>query len=489
MAKEAGVQIARSPVLRPAGTDAALLGSHVGADGVDLRGRDRLRRFVDPRVPGDPGVGHALGARSGHRVPGSVHAAHDAEHQLLREGPGDRRDVQPRPALHREEGRAVPEADRHRRHLVLGPGGRVLHLRLDPLRPERSTRATTTSTPSRGSGTPDARTMPRPNLGYKPRYKEGYFPVPPIDKLQDLRTEMVLELEQGRHPDRGAAPRSRHRRPGRDRHALRHAGEDRRQRAEVQVHRQERRPTAAGRRRRSCRSRCSATTAPACTSHQSLWKNDKNLFCDENGYAGLSRHGPLVHRRLVHARARAAGVRERRRRTSYRRLVPGYEAPINLVYSQRNRSACIRIPTYSAGTRREAAGVPRTGSGVQSVPGLLRDADGRAGRRQEQDRAAGSRSTRTSTTCRPRRRRRSSTVPGSLERGARCAGDGPRVPAEGRRVHPGRDRHLDRVQAENEVEAMRCGRIRMSSPCTTTCRSLEPASPRTRTRARPGLAV
>jgi glutamine synthetase len=80
--------------------------------------------------------------------------------------------------------------------------------------------------------------------------------------------------------------------------------------------------------------------------HQSLWKGDTNLFFSDADYAGLSdigRHyigGLLKHAPTVLAFA-APTV------NSYRRLVPGYEAPINLVYSQRNRSACCRIPMYS----------------------------------------------------------------------------------------------------------------------------------------------
>jgi glutamine synthetase len=79
--------------------------------------------------------------------------------------------------------------------------------------------------------------------------------------------------------------------------------------------------------------------------HQSLWKDGTNIFYDEAGYALLSetaRHyigGLLAHAHAVLAFAAPTT-------NSYRRLVPGYEAPINLVYSQRNRSACIRIPTY-----------------------------------------------------------------------------------------------------------------------------------------------
>ena len=80
--------------------------------------------------------------------------------------------------------------------------------------------------------------------------------------------------------------------------------------------------------------------------HQSLWKDGSNLFYDANGYAMLSatcRHyiGGLLH----HAPALMAFAAPTT--NSYKRLVPGFEAPVNLVYSVRNRSACIRIPTYS----------------------------------------------------------------------------------------------------------------------------------------------
>ena len=80
--------------------------------------------------------------------------------------------------------------------------------------------------------------------------------------------------------------------------------------------------------------------------HQSLWNGDQPLFYDENGYAGLSdmaRH--YIGGILKHAPALLALVAPST--NSYRRLVPGYEAPVNLIYSQRNRSACVRIPMYS----------------------------------------------------------------------------------------------------------------------------------------------
>jgi glutamine synthetase len=80
--------------------------------------------------------------------------------------------------------------------------------------------------------------------------------------------------------------------------------------------------------------------------HQSLWKNGSTLMAQPDGYAGLSelaRH--YVGGLLAHAPALLAFCAPTT--NSYRRLVPGYEAPVNLVYSQRNRSACIRIPMYS----------------------------------------------------------------------------------------------------------------------------------------------
>jgi glutamine synthetase len=81
--------------------------------------------------------------------------------------------------------------------------------------------------------------------------------------------------------------------------------------------------------------------------HQSLWRNGKNLFYEVGGYADISKmclH--YIGGILKHAPALLAFIAPST--NSYRRLVPGYEAPINLVYSQRNRSACVRIPVYSS---------------------------------------------------------------------------------------------------------------------------------------------
>ncbi|MGZ8702412.1 MAG: type I glutamate--ammonia ligase, partial [Gaiellaceae bacterium] len=80
--------------------------------------------------------------------------------------------------------------------------------------------------------------------------------------------------------------------------------------------------------------------------HQSLWKDGETLMADQDGYAGLSGIArSYIGGLLAHAPALLAFCAPTT--NSYRRLVPGYEAPVNLVYSQRNRSACIRIPMYS----------------------------------------------------------------------------------------------------------------------------------------------
>jgi glutamine synthetase len=81
--------------------------------------------------------------------------------------------------------------------------------------------------------------------------------------------------------------------------------------------------------------------------HQSLWKGGENVMYDFNGYGQLSREAlNYIGGLLAHAPAILAFCAPTT--NSYRRLVPGYEAPVNLVYSQRNRSAAVRIPVYSA---------------------------------------------------------------------------------------------------------------------------------------------
>jgi glutamine synthetase len=118
--------------------------------------------------------------------------------------------------------------------------------------------------------------------------------------------------------------------------------------------------------------------------HQSIWKAGKPLFAGD-GYAGLSQMAlHYIGGLLKHARALSAIIAPTT--NSYKRLVPGYEAPVNLAYSRRNRSAACRIPMYSPSPRPSAWSSAARSFG-QSLPRVRRDADGGPRRRAEQDRA------------------------------------------------------------------------------------------------------
>ncbi|MEO0263528.1 MAG: type I glutamate--ammonia ligase [candidate division WOR-3 bacterium] len=189
----------------------------------------------------------------------------------------------------------------------------------------------------------------KPNLGYKLRYKEGYFPVPPHDSMQDLRSEITLTMIKAGIP--------------------------------IEVHHHEVATGGQGeidmkfdtlvRMADKClmykyivkniakKHNKVATFMPkpifmdnasGMHTHISLWKEGKNIFFDKSGYAlisqiakyfigGLIEHGPSLM-------AFCAPTTN-----SYKRLVPGFEAPVNLIYSQRNRSAGIRIPVYTENPR------------------------------------------------------------------------------------------------------------------------------------------
>lgn len=185
----------------------------------------------------------------------------------------------------------------------------------------------------------------KPNLGYKPRYKEGYFPVPPHDTLQDIRSEIMLTLRKV-----GVPVECHH-------HEVATAGQ-----CEIDI-------------RYSPLVRMAdnllmykyviknvarkynkvATFMPkpifkdngsGMHVHSSIWKDNTNLFYDGKGYALISETckyyigGLLKHAASILAFGAPTT-------NSYKRLVPGYEAPVNLVYSARNRSAACRIPMYS----------------------------------------------------------------------------------------------------------------------------------------------
>ncbi len=184
-----------------------------------------------------------------------------------------------------------------------------------------------------------------PNLGYKPPYKGGYFPVPPHDSQQDLRSEMVMTMI-----DSGIEVEVHH-------HEVGTAGQgeidikycplvvcgDRMMKYKYIV------------KNTAFKHGKTATFMPkplfgdngtGMHTHQSLWKGGKPLFAG-SGYAGMSDMAMhYIGGLLKHAKAILAFSNPTT--NSYKRLVPGYEAPVNLAYSQRNRSAAIRLPMYSS---------------------------------------------------------------------------------------------------------------------------------------------
>jgi glutamine synthetase len=183
-----------------------------------------------------------------------------------------------------------------------------------------------------------------PGLGYKVREKGGYFPVAPHDTLGDLRTEMVLRLEQ-----LGVLCEFHH-------HEVATAGQCEidmrfqtltRMADQVQLYKYLVRNVAraAGKTATFMPKPIFGDNGSGMHTHQSLWKEGETLMAGE-GYAGLSDLAEAyVAGLLAHAPALLAFCAPTT--NSYRRLVPGYEAPVNLVHSARNRSAAIRIPMYS----------------------------------------------------------------------------------------------------------------------------------------------
>ncbi|MEJ2728413.1 MAG: type I glutamate--ammonia ligase [Deltaproteobacteria bacterium] len=183
-----------------------------------------------------------------------------------------------------------------------------------------------------------------PNLGYKPRHKEGYFPVPPMDKFQDLRTEMVLTLE-----NLGIEIEAQH-------HEVATAGQaeiDMRFKPLLQMSDQLMWFKYVLK-NVAYRHNHTVTFMPkplfedngtGMHTHISIWKEDQPLFAGDK-YAGISQEALYaIGGILKHCRALTAFTNPTT--NSYKRLVPGFEAPVNLAYSSRNRSAAVRIPMYS----------------------------------------------------------------------------------------------------------------------------------------------
>lgn len=179
--------------------------------------------------------------------------------------------------------------------------------------------------------------------GYRPRHKGGYFPVPPVDTLSDIRSEMVIEMQKF-----GMVIEKQH-------HEVATAGQ-----GEIDIVYDTLTKTADNImiykylvKNVAARHGKTATFMPkplfgdngtGMHTHQSIWRDGENIFWGD-GYAHMSDTMKYyIGGLLKHAPALLAFAAPTT--NSYRRLVPGYEAPVNLAYSSRNRSACCRIPAY-----------------------------------------------------------------------------------------------------------------------------------------------
>jgi glutamine synthetase len=180
------------------------------------------------------------------------------------------------------------------------------------------------------------------NQAYKPRYKGGYFPVPPVDHFADLRDSMVqtlqsvgLQVERAHHEVGTSGQQEINYKFAN----LTLAGD------QLMLFKYIIKNTAwgAGKTATFMPKPVFGDNGSGMHCHQSLWKDGSPLFYDERGYGGLSDTarwyiGGLLH----HAPSLLAFTNPTV--NSYHRLVPGFEAPVNLVYSARNRSACVRVP-------------------------------------------------------------------------------------------------------------------------------------------------
>ena len=283
-----------------------------------------------------------------------------------------------------------------------------------------------------------------PNLGYKPRYKEGYFPVPPMDSLHDIRTEMMLTLIEA-----GIDVEVHH-------HEVATGGQ-----CEIDLRFDSLLTMAdkllkfkyivknVGRRYGK-----TVTFMPkpifmdngsGMHCHQSLWKEDRNVFYQAGTYADLSEAAVhYIGGILKHAPALLAFCACST--NSFRRLVPGYEAPINLVYSQRNRSACVRIPAYSRSEkakRIEFRSPDATANGYLAFAAMLMAGlDGIQNKSLPPDPID-----KDLYDLPPEEGIEVQLLPGSLPEVLDALEGRSRIPAQRGRVHEGRDRDVDWVQA------------------------------------------
>ncbi len=328
-----GRQVRRRPLLRPAGRDAAL---HDPGRGLRPGRGARVRRFLDPRFPGHPRVLHGAPRRPVHRVD-LFRRDKTVNINFFIHDPitGEQYSRDPRNVANKAEAYLASTGIADTAFLRRG---RVLRLRQRALRHQVERGLL----PHRLRGLRRNTGAIEDNRGYKVRYKGGYFPTPPVDHFADLRAEISLELAKSglqverQHHEVGTAGQAE---INYKFNTLLAAADD------LQLFKYIVKNVA-------WRNGKTATFMPkpifgdngsGMHVHQSLWANGDPLFYDEAGYAGLSDTARYyIGGILKHAPSLLAFTNPTV--NSYHRLVPGFEAPVNLVYSQRNRSAAMRIP-------------------------------------------------------------------------------------------------------------------------------------------------
>ena len=384
-AKEKGVRIVDLRFIDLPGTLAALLDSDVRAQRGHLRGRPRLRRLVDPRLPDHRRVGHAADPRLRRRADGSVHGGADDRAHLQRQGSGDGQGLHPRSALRGPEGRGLREEGRAGRHHLHRARARVLLLRLDPLRPELQPRlllhrlrgGRLEHRQGRHAGPAEPRLQAALQAGLLPGAADGPVPGHPLRHGAGAGV--------GGRARRGAPPRGGHRRADRDRHALRHPDQDGGQGVLVQVLRQEHRQEVGQDRHLHAQAAVPGQRLRHAHPPVALEERQEPLLRARR-LRGHLEDLPVLHRRHPQARARAA----RLHRAVHQQL---QAAGAGLRGADQPRVQPAEPlgghphPDVLEGGGRQAHRVPDARSDLQPVSLVRGLRDGRPRRRRQQDRS------------------------------------------------------------------------------------------------------
>ncbi len=289
--------------------------------------------------------------------------------------------------------------------------------------------------------------FPDGNTGHRPPIKGGYFPVPPVDGAHDLRAEMLTVMS-----DMGLKVEKHHHEVAPSQHELGCEYDTLVKSADgMQIYKYVVHNVAHqyGKTATFMPKPIKGDNGSGMHVHQSVWKGEKPLFAGA-GYADLS-DSALYYIGGIIKHAKAINAFTNPTTNSYKRLIPGFEAPVLLAYSSRNRSASCRIPYVASpkGKQARRGALPR--SRRQCLSRLCRDADGRARRHPEQDPSR-----------RPDGQEPLRSAAGGIEgradrvrlpaRGDRLPAGGSCVPAERRRLHPRPDRKLYRAEMGRDLQ-------------------------------------